>query len=469
MPRPRPPLPSGVDRRTALELLGGLAVGAALPGCAGRAPVPDVSKTIDTVVVLMMENRSFDHYLGALSLEGRADVDGLVPGMSNPDPDGAPVEIHPADASCITDPPHSWAAGHEQFNEGRNDGFVRRYAARTEPAESHRVMGYFDRSKLKTYYHFADHFAVCDRWFSSLLTSTWPNRFYMLAAQNGGYKGNELGGDYSFFNIYDRLRVANKSWGAYYGNLAFSLLFPRNYPHENFRDYDRFFEDAARGQLPNLSVIEPLYGWNDDHPPTHPVSGQLFVASIYDALINSPQWERCLFIVTYDEHGGFFDHVPPGKADDMRAAEGFDQLGIRVPGLVVGPYVKPTYVSHEIYDHSSVLAFLGRLWDLPPLTLRDAGANDLFDVLDLERLADLRPRSGPALAPIEADDAELHAPECIYDIGLGWRSPKVITGQPELEDALRRRYEGTSLFRLERTREIYEGLLERAARRGVLR
>lgn len=462
---------AGFDRRSALKMAGGLAAGATLPRCGGASSAIDtaqVTSAIDTVVVLMMENRSFDHYLGALSLEGRDDVDGLTLGMSNPDPDGRPVLVHEADANCIVDPPHSWRTSRGQFADGANDGFVTEYARRTDAEDWHRVMGYFDRRLLPAYYHFADHFTVCDRWYASLMTSTWPNRFYMLAAQNGGYQGNAFEGDYSFFNVYDRLKLAERTWAAYYGNLSFSLVFPRNYPQDNFRNYDRFFADAAAGTLPNLTVVEPLYGRNDDHPPNHPLAGQVMVASVYDALLNSPQWERCLFIVTYDEHGGFYDHVPPPKAADARAAEGFDQLGFRVPSLVAGPYVKPSYVSHAVYDHSSVIAFLSRLWDMPALTERDAAANDLFDVLDPARIRDRRPRAGEPLPRIDAAEEEIYAPECVYDV-LDAPRPVVHTGQLELEQRLEAHYGEAAARRRRLTDQTFRAFNQRAVSRRVLR
>src|SRR5690606_19713819 len=145
---------------------------------------------------------------------------------------------------------------------------------------------------------------------------------------------------------------------------------------------------------PQVVVVEPLYGRNSDHPPEHPAAGQIFLSSIYDALAKGPQWARSLMMVTYDEHGGFFDHVPPPKAPDERAAAGFDQLGFRVPSLVLGPWVKQGGVSHTIYDHTSMLATIERHFGLEPLTVRDASANDLFDCLDLDRV-----RRGDPAAP----------------------------------------------------------------------
>jgi phospholipase C len=470
------------NRRAALKALGAAAVTPLLPACSG-GPGPGAGgsgeltaellrERIDTVVVLMMENRSFDHYLGALSLlEGRDDVDGLQDGMSNPHPEGGDVPIQPADADCIADPPHGWSSSHDQFANGENSGFVAEHYQRHGASEAHRVMGYLDRQSLPTFYALADAGTICDRWFCSLMTSTWPNRFYSLGAQSGGARSNEATDDWDWPDIFDRVAASGRSWTNYYGNVPFAMLLPnRTLAESNFLPIEEFFRNAEHGTLPSLVWLDPVYGRNDDHPPCHPLAGQVFVSSIYEALAQSPQWQRTLFIVSYDEHGGFFDHVPPPTAADDREGEGFEQLGFRVPALVGGPWVKQGYVSSEIYDHSSVLAFIERLWDLDPLTDRDAGANDLMDVLDVQRLLDEEPASPATLPTIEASDDELYAPECVYDVGR--RSPadsrRPLTGQPELEALLDGPLAGSPFDRREQTDRIYEDLLREAERLGVL-
>ena len=152
---------------------------------------------------------------------------------------------------------------------------------------------------------------------------------------------------------------------------------------------------AHTGTLAPVVMVDPGFTMNDDHPPHHPLLGQQFIASIYNALATSPQWESTLLVVTYDEHGGFFDHVAPPKAADQRMAEGFDQLGFRVPTMVIGPYVKQGYVSSTVYDHTSVLKQIENMFHVAPLTMRDAAANDLSDMIDQTRLA-----AGQASAPV---------------------------------------------------------------------
>ena len=480
-----PQVPSGgVDRRTALQGLGALLAGCASgapssPGSdytvldSGQSPAPEfgwelLRERIDTVVVLMMENRSFDHYLGALSLvEGRSDVAGLTEAMSNPHPDGTDVHVFPSGIYCLSDPPHSWGSSHDQWNLGANDGFVREFYDR-HPEVAHEAMGFFDRDSLVALYHLADHYTVCDQWFSSVMSSTWPNRFYASCGQNGGQNGNDFP-DAPFDSIYTRLAAEGHTWGCYFNNAPFLVLLPDRAPNEpEFQPVERFFDDAAAGRLPNVVVVDPVFGRNDDHPPAHPVAGQVYIAQIYEALRASPQWERTLFIVTYDEHGGFFDHVPPPTLPDDRAADGFDQAGFRVPTVVVGPWVRPGHVSHTVRDHTSILAFIENLFELDALTTRDAAADPLLDLFDAEALVAGTPRAGAPTPTIYASEAELYAPECQYEVSFFTERGGHVTLQPELEDWLDAHAAGSPIDRRHLTDDLYAGLLERAERSGVL-
>jgi phospholipase C len=427
-----------------------------------------IRKHVDTVVVLMMENRSFDHYLGSLTLlEGRDDVDGLTADMSNPHPDGSDIYVFPSEVYCLTDPPHSWDSSHAQFNDGANDQFVQQFSYRS-PEYCHEAMGYWDRSVLTTFYTLADHYTVCDQWFSSLMSSTWPNRFYSHAAQNGGVQGNRFPED-SVTTIYPRLEEAGWSWANYYANLPWLVLVEgHKLTDPTMRFLEDFFEHAAAGTLPNVTVIDPIYGMADDHPPTHPVAGQLYVSMIYEALAQSPQWERTLFIITYDEHGGFYDHVPPPLAEDDYADEGFDQLGFRVPTLLVGPWLKPGAIYSHVCDHSSILAFIEGLFEVDPLTKRDAAADALVEAFDLEALRSGIPREPIELPTIEADEDELYAAECSYGSAFAAGEP-IPTGQPELEAHIDAHYPNSPKDRRSQTAEIYEWLLEGAEKKGLLK
>src|SRR6185503_19168582 len=164
---------------------------------------------------------------------------------------------------------------------------------------------------------------------------TWPNRLYYTAAQSGGLMSNDLppdgSGKFTFPTIFDSLDRAGVDWAYYYSDAPFFGLYER-VPVERMLRLDlRFFSDAAAGKLPPVCCVEPAFARNDDHPPHHPILGQQVIASVYSALAAAPQWNELLFVVTYDEHGGFFAHVVPPKTAGHRAAAGFDQLGFRVP------------------------------------------------------------------------------------------------------------------------------------------
>jgi phospholipase C len=382
---------------------------------------------IETVIFVMMENRSFDHYFGALSSSEGRSVDGLRPGLGNPDVDGTVIEPFRMDLRCVADPPHGWVSSREQVNGGANDGFVREHHETVVedgfPAERAReVMGYHDRGHIPFYYGLADEFALCDRWFSSVLGPTWPNRMYLNSAQSNGRMTNafpeDLNVGFTWPTIWDRLNDAGIDWGAYYGDLSLLLLWGhlRTGP---LRSFEQFVDDALSGNLPSVCQIEPTYfdaNANDDHPPHDFARGQAFISTIVNAVAQGPQWSKSLIILTYDEHGGFFDHVPPPTVEDERAAEGFDQLGVRVPGLIISPYTRRGYVSSVQTEHCSVPAFIEWLYGLEPLTVRDANASFFLDTFDVDRIRRADPRPLPTLPVIDLDpDA---TPECL-EFGIG--------------------------------------------------
>jgi phospholipase C len=215
-----------------------------------------------------------------------------------------------------------------------------------------------------------------------------------------------------FPSIYDRLNAAKIDWAYYFSDLPFLGLLPgidtTKFKHFN----NQFFNDANAGTLPPVVMIDPAFSLNDDHPPHHPLLGEQFISSVYNALATSPQWKNILFVVTYDEHGGFFDHVSPPQVPDDRADQGFNQLGFRVPTLVIGPYVKKGYVSSVQHDHTSVVKHIEKMFGLEPLTMRDAAANDLSDAIDADRLARGQP-AGPVTLPVVMVDQSMLDPLCL--------------------------------------------------------
>ena len=461
------------NRRETLAGLAALSVSQLLPACKSDDGDTDATgpqledfdllrERIDTVVILMMENRSFDSYFGSLSLiEDRDDVDGLTAEMSNPHSDGSAVYPFEAVNDCLTDPPHSWSASHDQFNDGANDGFITRYSSST-PED---VMGYYTRQRLPALYALSDAYVTCDAWFSSVMTSTWPNRMYALCAENGGVTGNDFATD-DFPSIFTPLAEAGFTWAGFYSNLPSVVLVPdRLITEVQMQTIDHFFSRAEAGTLPNVSFVEPIYGRNDDHPPAHPTSGQIFIQQVYDAMAKSPQWGRCLLFITYDEHGGFFDHVPPPKTADLHRKDGFNQRGFRVPSLVIGPWVKPGYVDHTVYGHSSMLAFIEHLFQIDPLNKRDAAQDPMRDAFDWDALAQNRALPAITLDPIVADEDEIYRAECE---GFSPFATATVTGQPELEQYVRENFGGTEFDRIDQTDEIYEAMLLRAEKAGVL-
>ncbi len=418
---------SAISRRQALKALG-VAAGAVaftpwISSCGddgegglggGGKPLSPEELKIDTVVLVMMENRTFDHYFGALSLvEGRP-VDGLKATFANPRPDGTMVPVFPMGDRCLEDPPHGWEASFRQVNDGRMDGFVREHWAAVGSAHGDQVMGYYQRQQLPIYYALADEFVLCQRWFCSVRGPTWPNRMYLLAAQSDGRKGNDFPNPpgFRFRTIYDVLNEAGIDWKYYYTDLPFLALWAslRN-QRDRLLPLQAFFEDARAGTLPRVCLVEPGFAINDDHPPHDIQLGQAFVAAVVRALGASPQWPRSLFILTYDEHGGFFDHVPPPTVPDERASEGFGALGPRVPALIVSPWARRSFVSSTLYEHSSYPAFLEFLFRLPPLTIRDRQANIFIDAFDRVRLETNNPRPLPELPVLTVDRQA--PPECV--------------------------------------------------------
>jgi phospholipase C len=311
---------------------------------------------IDAIVVLMMENRSFDHYLGSLVSDpkypGKRRPDGLNGRESNPDPSGNPVTVFRMDNFTPEDPPHGWDACHRQWNGGKNDGFVKAHAGRSQSE----VMGFHDRAQIPLYYALADRFTVCDRWFCSVMGPTWPNRFYLHAGTSGGKKDNSsylIGGPTTLF---ERMKEKGRSAKNYFvGPVAWYM---GAYPSKLFAlnpcvKIDEFFSDCRNGTLPAFSIIDPDFLTNDDHPSHNIQLGQALIASVVAAIAQSPQWARTLLCITYDEHGGFHDHVPPPTAPDELAD--FQQLGFRVPTLLIGGTVRSAHV-----ESTPVRSHLGR-------------------------------------------------------------------------------------------------------------
>ena len=356
---------------------------------AATASFEELFGPIDHIVVLMMENRSFDHMFGALSLlEGRL-VDGLTGRESNPAGNGDAVAVFAlGNVNVETDPSHSWDGSRAQWNQGANDGFVTSFAGEGAPDPA-QIMGYYDRARLPASYALADSYALCDRWFASVMGPTWPNRFHLNLGTSHGLMTNDPVSEQP--SIFDRLDDAGISNVYYNAGLPFAFSYGKT---EGFGTMSDFFEAAAKGTLPSFSMVDPVFTFGenigtDDHPPCDPMLGQAFIASVYAALAQSPAWDNTLLVITYDEHGGFFDHVSPPQTDDERPE--FRQLGFRVPAVVVGARTRRGCVNSTQFDHVSVVATITRKWGLEPLSSRVMTTSDLSSCLDPAYIDDPQP------------------------------------------------------------------------------
>lgn len=434
-------MPRRPHHPTRREVLEGAAAGLAVACAGGKGDTGEsalVPGRIDTVVFVMFENRSFDHWFGARKpLEGK-DEDGLTDGMSNPDADGNPVYPFPTDTPCLYDPPHGWDASHSQWNNGANDGFVTQYAEHGG-GDGSGIMGYQTRDTVPISWALADAFLQCDHWHAAVMGPTWPNRLYAHMASSQGKTDNSLPTDdvgFTDYSLWNALDDAGIDWRYYYGDLPFIGLLKDTFDAERCLLVEQFYEDAKYGRLPPVCWVDPSFSFNDNHPPHHPGAGELLLASIYEALAASPQWNRLLLIVTYDEHGGFFDHVPPPTIDDDRADEGFDRLGFRVPALVIGPWVRQG-VDSTVYNHPSWIRFVCDLYGIEPWNKRLWASDPLSGVLDTDRMASGVPLE-PVVLPDFSFDPSTLSPDCRYGtMGLSPFPPKAPHDRA-IESAVRR-------------------------------
>jgi phospholipase C len=403
---------------------------------------------IQHVVILMLENQSFDRLLGCLRLDDPAQrLDGLTGDVALPADLAAPGRLVPLphgtdQALYVTDPNpgHQLDDISEQiFGRARPPagatatmtGFLANYARQEgddgRPIGAERAaagLACLDPSLVPVISTLARSFVVCDRWFASAPGPTWPNRFFVHAATSNGYIDSPsnlaqlagfLGTRFRFRTIFDSLGAAGRTWAVYFGDhaQAFGISSLHRYASDRFRRLEAFAAEVAAGSLPHYAFLEPQYmdvpgsPASDQHPPHHLMEGERLIAWVYDTLRSNPAlWRRTLLLLLYDEHGGFYDHVPPPAAeppDDASAsADGFtfDRLGVRVPALVISPWARKGRADHRLYDHTSIPATLKGLFGLPAhLTRRDARANPLDDAnfLDAPRALDDTPANLGAL------------------------------------------------------------------------
>ena len=351
-------------------LLGGY--GTRAFAAANTSPSPRAALPIEHVIISCQENRSFDHYFGYAPPVQAAGF-GPDANYSQPDGNGGVVVPYEFTALSTDDVGHSWTDVHGEWNNGAMDGFY--------TTDGNAAMGYYTAAELPFYYSLLDEFTLCGNYFCSLLGPTWPNRFYFAAGTSGGITTNGVWGfgvfDYPI--ILDLLDAAGVSWKVYnitwdsvpFGNTDNVFVFWKRYAHDKRTHGTRgdYFSDLKHGRLPQVSWIIPSFARGlDEHPPANVSVGMGIQEDLITALRHSSAWQRSVFLLTYDEHGGYFDHVAPPQLDAFG-------LGIRVPMWVISPLAKRAHLESTVYEHTSTLKFLERLFALPTL----ASMNHLFD------------------------------------------------------------------------------------------
>ena len=410
----RPPGPGATDLRRR-QLMAGFAAAAGvamIDGCGSSmspesgspgagleqdpAALPNPADSgIENIIVVMMENRSFDHYLGWLP-----GADGMQAGLSYTDTKGKTSSTYPLAPQfqgCeFQDPNHSHEGGLIQYNNGSNNGFLL-----TSPDTF--PIGYYRQQDLDFHGQATPAWTTYDRYFCGIMAETYPNRFYMHSAQMPVLHNSEattvsgLETISTLPAIWDKLAAAGVSANYYFNDVPFTALYGAKYLGIS-QPYAAFLLDCAAGTLPSVSYVDPSFEdegegtSRDDHPFADIRNGQAFLNEIYNAVTSSPQWSKTALFINYDEWGGFFDHVPPPMAGvippfDLAAFMKDKEtpsslLGFRVPVLAISPYARRGHVSHTQYDHTSILKMIEWRWGLTPLTARDAQANNIARSLD---------------------------------------------------------------------------------------
>jgi phospholipase C len=349
---------------------------------------------ITHVVVVVQENRSFDHYFGRLSSGPQIEAEGWPAGYTNPDAqDAAVAPQHLASACLPSDLPHQSAAMLAGWDNGAMDGFVK--SASSSTSDGHFAIGYYDGTDLPFYYWLASTYAIADRYFGSALGGTWANRDFLYAATSDGVLDTATR-VITVPTIFDALDTAHVAWGVYTDGPARQDALGWTNAHVGVAPFSAFLSELAAGTLPPVAFVDPTDA-QDEHPPHAISGGEQWTRSIYEAAIASPLWSRLAIVFTYDESGGLFDHVPPPSACAPSASwPTFDRYGVRIPAIVISPYARRHVVSHVVHDHTSTLRLIEAIHDLPALTARDANADALFDMFDFDCAPMLAPPAAPA-------------------------------------------------------------------------
>ncbi|MGH7102113.1 MAG: alkaline phosphatase family protein [Acetobacteraceae bacterium] len=372
---------------------------------------------IERIIVLMLENQSFDRLLGGLA-PGIPDLNGVKPEspLSNPDwPPGPPIRQGPTRSRTVAhDPGHDLADVLGQIDGGSMAGFVQDFARdypQSSPTERAEIMAWYPPGFLPALHLLGQQFVIADHWHSSVPGPTWPNRLFAQSGTSLGHTDMPSGIFHPALHLYDQptlydeLDAANVAWRIYYGDFPQSLVFTHQLRSRNlarYRSFKHFAADLAGADLPPFVFIEPTYfepEENDQHPPQDVLRADRLLAEIYNALIAAPTlFARTLLIVLHDEHGGYFDHAPPPSTiapDSHTDSFSFTELGVRVPAVLVSPLLDP-YVASTLFDHTSLIKAASGLWGIAPLGKRAAAANSPLTALTWRDT----PRASLAPAPL---------------------------------------------------------------------
>lgn len=364
----------------------------------------DANDPIKHVVLLLLENRSFDQMLGIFqevypTLEG---IDPYAPPRVNSDGIKQYPQAPTKTEQTPVDPRHETEHVLKQIannNSGFVNDFADYYGSGASPNDRQLIMSYYPRMYLHALHRMARDFTICDHWFSSVPGPTWPNRFFALSGTASGRVDMPNGIRHPDLDnlifaqhqttLFDRLNDAGRSWKVYFYDFPGSLILTHQRELKNLLRYekiDTFFQEVAHlkaDDFPEFSLIEPKYAGqdqNDDHPPHNIMKGEKLIADVYDAIrSNEELWKSTLLVIVFDEHGGFYDHVPPPPAvppDEHQEGYTFDRLGVRVPAVLVSPWVGKRVESAQ-FDHTSLLKYLINKWSLGPLGARTAAANSI--------------------------------------------------------------------------------------------
>ena len=361
--------------------------------------LPDpASSGIEHIVAVTMENRSFDHFFGWMNY-----ADGQQAGLSYVDTNGiahATHSLHGDNTGCpAADPDHSYSGARIEYNGGAMNGFL------LDPSNDTYCIGYYGANDIPFYAALAQNYTTCNRYFASILGPTFANRMFIHAAQTDRLTDSPA--LTSLPTIWDSLAAAGISHAYYFNNVPYLALWGLKYLGIT-KTFDDFKSDAANGRLPAVSFLDPRYTvlddgtGNDDHPHADIREGDRFLYDVFEAVAKGPGWSSTVLVINFDEWGGFFEHVPPPRAQaandvDTDIVNGKTLLGMRVPVVVASPWsagnpANPT-VNALVFDHTSVLKLIEWRWGLPPLTPRDASddVNNLAYALDFNNPQTLVP------------------------------------------------------------------------------